>query len=154
MVVLLFFAVNFTGCTPAGVQVVQVKGRMTHNGQPLDGASVTFSPTTHEGREASGLTNANGEFVVLTQGATKSGCMPGSYRVSVTKNIAVDRHGNPLVFVVSDDPHAPPPAGLESGERPTMKSVIPEKYGNAETSGLTAEVTKKGPNSFVFELTE
>jgi len=147
-------AIMFVGCGGTTLPVVKVTGKVTLNGAPLEEASVAFSPTTSEGREASGVTDSNGNFLLITQGAATNGCLPGSYRVTVNKSIPVDRHGNPIVFVVTDDPDAPPPAGLAPGEIPQMKSLIPKKYGNTDTSELTAEVTKRGQNSFVFELTE
>ena len=79
----LFILALSVGCADKGVPVVYVTGKVLFEGQPLDEASVTFSPTTSEGREASGRTNANGEFLLLTQGATRTGCVPGSYRVTV-----------------------------------------------------------------------
>jgi len=154
MVLPILCVAMFGGCGETALPVVKVTGKVTFNGAPLEEASIAFSPTTSEGREASGVTDANGKFVLITQGAKTNGCLPCSYRVTVSKSVPVDRRGNPIVFVVTDDPDAPPPAGLESGEIPQMKSLIPEKYSSADTSELTAEVTKRGSNSFVFELTE
>jgi len=149
----LFILALSVGCADKGVPVVRVTGQVLFEGQPLDEASVTFSPTTLEGREASGRTNANGEFLLLTQGAVRSGCVPGSYRVTVTKSVPVDSRGNPIVFTFTDefDPKAPPPPGMESGV-PVFKSIVPDRYGSGETSELTADVTKRGRNVFVFEL--
>jgi len=61
-----------------------------------------FPKDTTTGREASGMTDKNGEFLVLTQGATRSGALPGNYLVRITKVIAVDSRGNPIV--PSDEP--------------------------------------------------
>ena len=150
----MFCAIISGGCGRTALPVVKVTGKVTFNGAPLEEASIAFSPTTSEGREASGVTDVNGNFLLITQGATTNGCLPGSYRVTVCKSIPVDRRGNPIVFVVTDDPDAPLPVGLASGEIPKMKPLIPEKYNNADTSELTVEVTKRGQNSFVFELTK
>jgi hypothetical protein len=156
-VVPVLFAILLGGCAPEGIPVVRITGKVTLNGTPVDGATVTFLPEDPlTGREAVGITDDKGEFVVLSAGATRSGALPGSYHVIVSKHIYVDAQGNPVVpsdepipaYLDSSAPQAPPPP------MPISKSMLPGKYGNAATSGLTAEVTQRGPNSFVFELTE
>jgi len=156
-----FFVALVSGCGPAGVPVVHITGKVTFNSAPVDQAVIRFVPTDlTTGREAVGRTNENGEFLVLTQGATKDGCLPGSYRITVSKRIEVDARGN--LIVRSNEPPPPyVPAGLMRSRGhgpppgPATKSVLPDKYGNVETSGLTAEVTRrKRNNHFVFELTE
>ena len=152
MAFLALFTVLLSGCGPAGVPVVKVTGKVTFEGNPVDGATIVFFPIDPTGREAAGMTDENGEFLVVTQGATKGGCLPGNYRVVITKLIYVDAQGNPVVpsnepILPYADPNAVPPP------MPISRSVIPEKYGNVETSGLTAEVTQRGANSFAFELT-
>ena len=152
MVVPVLVVLLLNGCGPAGVPVVHVTGKVTFDGNLIDGAMITFIPNEPEGRTASGTTDENGEFLIMTQGATKAGCLPGSYRVIISKHIDVDEQGNPVVPLGEAppfaDPSAPPP------RMPISKSVLPDRYGKADTSGLVAEVTRRGPNSFVFELTE
>ena len=154
MAFLTLFTILLGGCGPSGVPVVKVTGKVTFEGNPVDGALITFFPTDPTtGREAAGRTDENGIFLVLTQGAKKNGALPGSYYVVVTKTITVDSRGNPIV--PSDEPipaYAEAATAADAG-RPIYKSLLPEKYGNAETSGLTAEVTQRGANSFAFELT-
>jgi len=144
--ILALFAVLLVGCGQSGLPVVPVTGSVQFEGQPVAEAFITFYPAGSEGRMASGQTNANGEFALVTAGAAKAGVMPGSYRVSVEKTVFVDDRGNPIIM------------GSEASEAlqqmPKSKSLIPEKYDTADTSGLTADVAKKGKNHFVFELTE
>ena len=50
-----------------------------------------------------------------------------------------------------------PPAGptpRSGAKEGGVKHHVPERYENAETSGLTADVTDGGPNDFKFDLTD
>lgn len=41
----------------------------------------------------------------------------------------------------------------EGGEyRPEVTHVVPERYGDPAKSGLTATVSKEGPNEFTFDI--
>jgi hypothetical protein len=147
---LLAFIISLSGCSPSGISVVPVSGKITFEGKPLEGARITFFPAEPDGRQAGGLTEEDGTFMLMTQGAAKSGCLPGNYRVTITKEIYVDARGNPIQI----------DSGNYTGESqamnqcPESKSMIPEKYGKADTSGLTVNVEKKGKNTFAFELTK
>ena len=145
-----------TGCGPAGLPVVHVTGKVTLEGEPVEGASVTFNPMDSAGRLASGSTDTKGEFLVITQGATKNGCLPGSYCITVSKYILVDARNNPAVFADESEPFDPSKRSASGtrAARPIPKSVLPDKYRNVETSELNADVTKRGTNTFVFELTK
>ena len=151
---LLILALVSTGCGPAKLPVVRITGKVTFEGKPVEGASVIFSPMDSEGRLASGLTDAKGEFLVLTQGAVKTGVLPGHYRIAVFKYTLVDARNNPVVLSGESEPFDPSKRTPGSSARPVPKLALPDKYKNAETSGLTAEVTKRGPNVFAFDLTE
>ena len=69
------------------------------------------------------------------------GALAGNYRVTITK---MEGSGGPQLS--EDDPNY-----KGAGEEGEMKNVLPEKYANAETSGLTATVTE-GNNNFDFQL--
>jgi hypothetical protein len=60
-----------------------VKGVLTLDGQPFEGAAVVFSPAGESGSPAYGRTNKHGAFVLSTykQG---DGALPGDYRVVVS----------------------------------------------------------------------
>lgn len=91
----------------------------------LKGYSLTFEP---EGGKASavGEINADGTFQLSTFGAN-DGAEPGKYRV------AINQPSNP-------NPDAPP-----------VKSKLPAKYGNLDSSGLTVEI-KPGQKNIELEL--
>jgi len=59
---LLAGSLAWMGCAPATLEgTIAASGTVTHNGQPVEGATVVFSPEG-EGRAASGLTDASGRF--------------------------------------------------------------------------------------------
>jgi hypothetical protein len=110
-------------------------------GPRIDGATVVFV-TQSGGRfyNAMGTTDSAGRFRLQTF-RPQDGAVPGSHRVQIEK----------LSYT------AKPVAGPVPDGFPTSTSVeishLPKKYRSPQTSGLTAEVTPKGPNEFTFELT-
>ena len=115
---------------------VVVTGTVTHNGQPVEGATVAFLPKVPSDPGASGRTDASGKFT-LTAFEPGDGAVPGSYLVTVVKT---EIEGG---AVEQED----------STAAPVMpKSLIPERYNNPQGSGLTAEVKDGEANEFTFEL--
>lgn len=68
------------GCGGEG-KTIKVAGVVTLDGKPLSGATVTFIPVG-EGRAASGMTDADGNFR-LTTFRTEDGALAGEYKVTV-----------------------------------------------------------------------
>lgn len=142
----LAMTASFVGCgSPASVEgVVATTGTVTHQGQPVEGATVTFAPDG-SGRACSGLTDASGRFKMTTL-QPGDGSIPGKYKVSVSKS-----------ELVGDMSHEETMAYIEQhGKGPTItvKELLPAKYKSTESSGLTAEVTEGGENDFTFDLTD
>ncbi|MBT5017515.1 MAG: carboxypeptidase regulatory-like domain-containing protein [Planctomicrobium sp.] len=103
-------------------------GVVTYNGDPIEGATVTFKPGA-EGKAAFGKTDAEGKFAITTfEGG--DGAIPGSYTISVTKMEEIESNA-----VSMDDPNYDPTI-----EEPEPKNLLPEKYADATKSGLTATV--------------
>ena len=128
-------------------QTVPVTATVTMGGSPLAGATVAFLPTSSEGPGASGLTADDGS-VTLTTYKPGDGVVPGAYTVTVVKLAQSSAAG-------TDDPDDPnygneDEEDLNGEEEP--QSLIPESFGDADNSGLAAEVTEEGPNEFSFEL--
>ncbi|MGL4941825.1 MAG: carboxypeptidase-like regulatory domain-containing protein [Thermoguttaceae bacterium] len=146
-VVLCSVFVAIAGCGADGVSVANVTGVVTYNGQPVADALVSFVPT-QEGRGASGMTVADGSFVLLTQGATQNGAMLGEYEVRVSKLIAVDASGKPLPPAEPKPyrPDAPPE------KQPIVKSMLPKKYDGSEGKSPILQSVVKGKNHFVIDL--
>jgi hypothetical protein len=61
-----------------------VKGVVTFDGQPLEGATVIFVPSGEVASTAAGPTDAQGRFELTTR-SPGDGVMPGDYRVTITK---------------------------------------------------------------------
>ena len=123
------------GCNQStGPETVEVSGTVTMQGDPVDGATIVFSRTN--AGEASQLasqaeTDADGNFSLGTYlggDNFKSGIEPGDYQVSISK-----------LEVVQD-------------MRKRPKNLLPKKYSEPSTSGLTATVKVDGENNFVFDL--
>ena len=137
------------GTVPAG-------GKVTLDGEPVEGASVAFSPQSDGGKAAVGMTDASGAFSLMTDGSDE-GAMPGSYKVSVTKT-----SGGGGGAELSYDQMTPEQLeeagkraqGMMSGQgSDEVKELLPEKYKTADTSGLSVEVPGGGDQNIVLELT-
>lgn len=115
---------SLSGC---GSGLVDVKGRVTLDGEPLPDATVVF--TAVDRPLAVGQTDAGGSFRLRT--GQQLGVAPGTYRVTVTAYRTL-------------------PAA-DGGDEPIPEFLTPPRYNNATTSGLTAEVGG-GQDEFNFVL--
>lgn len=100
--------------------LVPVSGRVTLDGKPLEFGSVMIQPAA--GPAARGAIGSGGSFTVGTF-APGDGAIVGQATIRVA-------------CYEQQRPGAPPP----QGELALGKSLIPEKYTQFETSGLTATV--------------
>ena len=123
---------------------VPVSGTVTHNGQPVEGATVAFQ-SAGGSRGAIGVTDAGGKYT-LTTFESGDGAVPGAYQVKIFKykieisEAAADQE--------SDD-YVPPAEGEEA---PQAENLLPPIYADPTTSGLTATVSESGDNTFDFPL--
>ncbi|MBQ7030648.1 MAG: hypothetical protein IJN32_10425 [Thermoguttaceae bacterium] len=118
-------------CSKA-IKTEGVTGVITYNGEPLADAT---------GSQSYGKTNEKGEYKLQTLlGAADAGTTPGEYKVTVDCIETVET-GNMIE------------ENGEEKEETIAKSLIPEKYNNAETSGLTATVAP-GDNTINFDLSD
>lgn len=121
-------------------ELAQTEGTVLFKGNPLSGASVTFTP--ENGPIAVGKSDAEGKFKLSTQG--RPGAMVGAHRVAVT---ALAPAANAKAAKSNE-------AAADLGENyvPTVSS-IPESYGDPRKSGLSATVSaKSAENDFKFDL--
>lgn len=132
----LCLSVEFLGCNrSSNPDLTPVEGVVTLDGGPLpaDGqGNVTFSPVDGQGNTATGLLDSSGHYRMSTF-EPDDGVLPGSYKVTVIW--ASRGSGDPQTGVLK------PPA-----------SMIPERYSNPETSGLTATVAAGDNPAVNFDL--
>jgi hypothetical protein len=139
----------------------RVSGTVTYNGKPLERGTISFVPADAKGRAAGGSV-VDGRFSLTTQDPN-DGALPGKYRVAIQAKEAGDLSKVDLKIktrrdgrVTEDEKKAmlalyPQKAAAKAAV--ATKSLIPSKYGSAETSGLTYEV-KAGSNQAEFPLTD
>ncbi|MBX6316173.1 MAG: hypothetical protein IRY99_25170, partial [Isosphaeraceae bacterium] len=116
------------GCGRSGPELAPVTGKVTYKGQPVPRGTISFQPVDpKQGAPATGTIEPDGTYTMQTT-EPGDGVRPGQYRVAITA-----REEAPILDYIPKTPPPPP------------KSLIPEKYENPETSGLTATV-KSGRN--------
>jgi hypothetical protein len=114
-----------------------VSGTVTMDGQPLVGATVTFSPvppegSTEAGDSSLGKTNEKGEYTLKS--VKKSGAQVGKHRVSISL----------VAQQVGDGDSRPPRGGWP------MADKVPKKYN--ENSELTYDVPAGGTDKANWDL--
>jgi hypothetical protein len=139
---------GLVGCGGNGVTIPKtapVQGNVTYQGKAVDGANVVLNPEG-EGRAASAVTDASGNFTArtsVTGDKIVDGAVPGTYRVSITK---------------IEKPAAKTPqemmAARTTGTEPAEKHLIPERYSQATSSGITVVIPPEGKKDIKFELTD
>ena len=139
MVLALLALVAVAGCNSGrgSVKKVDVSGKITAGGEPVDGVTVYFVGDGHTG---TGVTRSDGSFDLMT------GAAPGNnliyFKVSVADG--VDEDDGMDEFMMS-----------ESGTAPEAKGAaakIPKEFMAAETTTLKYEVPDGGTDSANFKL--
>lgn len=126
-------------------------GVVEYRGQPLSRATITFvGRDDASGKEfaAVGLTDDRGRFSLQTF-RPADGAIAGSHRVKIEKQ---SLGGGPPAAGKPPTNREEYEAELAAQAKMKFGSEIPPRYGSFDTSGLTAEVTTKGPNEFAFKL--
>ena len=145
------------GCgKQTGPRVQFVKGVVTLDGQPLEGATVSLTPQAGgTGLPAYGMTTAGGEFVLTSArgGAVNAGAVAGDYLVTV-KKMQVVREADIGVLITRQEYERQMRENVGLLGFQPEAAVVPKAYGMAETSGLRVTV-KQGRNTgpeFSFDL--
>ena len=119
------------GCSNAGPELAQVRGRITLDGKPLRDAAVMFVPET--GRPATARTDLDGVYeLAYTQG--NRGALLGTHEVRIS------------TYRPGYEGETPEGVRRSITERPER---VPARYN--EESELSVEVTP-GNNEFNFDL--
>ena len=119
------------GCGASGPSMGRVYGKVTHQNKPVPKGTITFIPTDPTGRNATGQIGADGSYSLQTENPG-DGALVGDYKVSISA-----RDEPPLDYI----PKKPVPPKL----------LVPAKYENPATSGLTAKVVE-GSNTKDFDV--
>ena len=151
--VLLLAMIPFCGCNPRDPKqpaTYKVTGKVTYQGNPLEGAEVIFM-TEKSPRPGRGTTNKDGEFVLSTYGAG-DGAMAGQHRVTVTKwEIPEFAKRN---FKDSGEGDRERAKAIAEGLPTDPKLLTPSKYKAPATSGLSFKVEPQGKNHFELPLVD
>ena len=124
---------------------VRASATVIYNGQPVEGAHVTFAPQTRGGKPAFGSTDSRG-FVKLASFGVKDGAMAGKYAVMVSKTQSAASADT------QETPSFAPPGGRRT--RAKVVNVLPTKYKVRKTTDLLAEVVQGNKNDFTFVLSD
>ena len=170
---LAVFAVLFAvaGCGESNPSTAQVSGKVTLDGEPVEGALVLFIPDDPANKAATASSQSDGSYTLTTFEAG-DGAMPGSYKIKVSKKGLEDGGHNPYGASPAEsrtadeiEPMTPeeelaameaaysPQDANPGGRTQPAKNDLPAKYDDITTSGLTYTVTE-GENNHDIELTK
>lgn len=123
---------------------------ITHNGEPVEGATVTMVPQVPDGKGAAGITDEDGVARMNAFAAAGGkGVLPGRYKVTVQKVQSTAPAVDP------DDRQAYEERMREMQRNPDAfapEDLLPTKYKRAETSDLECTVSAQSDNRFAFDL--
>lgn len=126
IIVVILTLLPLTGCGGSRLGTVPVKGKVTIDGRPVTTGTVFFQPVdVAQGRPARSALAADGSYAAASLD-NDQGIVPGEYKVSLM-----------------------PPAA--EAANPAMQDLIPAKYRNPDTSGLSLTVPDRG-GPIVFDI--
>ena len=153
---LLSFALLGGGCgDDSGLtKRYSVSGKVTYKGEPVKKATITFLPTTPDGRGAGGQV-VDGQYT-LTTSSPNDGALPGMYKVTIDDRQTDTAKAQAEVDALAKKrgvTYSRIPEGFQGRAKNLIKGVVPGKYQTPETSGLEKEV-KAQSNTIDFVLTD
>ncbi len=151
LILLALGGIVVAGCGRTGLKgLVSAEGVVLCDGVPLEGAVVSFFPSSEEGRSAVGRSDVNGKFILTTL-ITNDGAFPDTYKVAVTKNskptleVPEAKEGETLKEKTARMRTA-------TRSKDSIKSLLPDKYSSPALSGLTVTIPKKGDKNIKLEI--
>jgi hypothetical protein len=139
---LCLLALVSLGCADgSGIgEIYPVRGKISFDGQPLvaESTTVLFQPDAERGNDgpcqAIGTVDRDGDYTLKTQG--QNGACPGWYKVVVTALAETPRHAT---------------RPNDARSRPVAKSLLPARYGQAQTTPLAVHVVAE-PEEGAYDL--
>ncbi|MBN1851331.1 MAG: hypothetical protein JW829_01355 [Pirellulales bacterium] len=142
-ILLLFglFLEFLVGCGTSGLpDMVQVRGKVLYNNKPLPGGTIVYLPASGPGgRQAQGVIGPDGRFEL-------SSLKPGD---------GVQKGGYDIIILAHEQAVGPPRSRVEletTGGFKQQRMIIPEKYADPDTSGLSDIVDDNHPGYIEIEL--
>jgi hypothetical protein len=134
-----------SGCGTKASNYVKVSGLVTLEGAPLEGAKVTYYPSSGDAPSL-GITNSAGRFELSTFDlkTVKSfdGALPGEYKVTVEMPMPPSGGRNPgQSLEAGRDREKMPPAQRKAQE----PKVLHANYGDVSKTPLKQVVPPQGP---------
>ncbi|MCL2347060.1 MAG: carboxypeptidase-like regulatory domain-containing protein [Planctomycetaceae bacterium] len=141
---LVFVSLFVLGCDSKGIKTDVVTGKVSFNDEPLEGASVRFSPVKQGvGNLGYGATDKDGVYKLQTiLGNPDAGTTPGEYIVTVSKS-----------FNVGTGRFQPKESGMTAPmEIMDPVEMIPDQYSNAQKSELRFTVVAGKKNEYNIDM--
>ena len=129
-------AAFLAGCGESGPQLVEVEGKVTLGGQPLENIRVEFWPLQH-GPQSTALTDAQGHFALSASDGNDKGALPGRHKV-VLRDVSIVTK-----FVGRGSEYE----DITGGRKPR----IAMNYNNATTTPLEVDITGE-KRDIVFDV--
>ncbi len=139
-------AVNL-GCGKGGGPMGKVTGTVTYQGEPIPEGRIIFE--VPGARSAYG-TILNGEITEVTTHNPGDGVPVGTAKIAVFADKPGGQDSSPATSP-GDDPGTLAPMG--DSYMGVGAALVPPKFNDPSTSGLTAEISK-GTNSLALELVD
>lgn len=152
-------AFGFSGCGGPGgrAPIAQTTGVVTLDGEPIEGARVSFMPVEEEiaGLFSHAMTDKDGKFTMSTYGLN-DGALVGRHKVIVTKpekEVKFDPNELSATGYGGTSQYQEMMAGGARGRGREMGSDLPKKYADKETSGIEILVEQGVKNDVPINLT-
>jgi len=137
-----------------GVAFAPVEGRVTIDGQPLESGEIRFQPDASQGNKgplSAAVLGTGGAFKLRGPG-TRVGAVAGPHRVYFISPFKNDVPEPPLLIDGKYISREEAAGGEPVPPLSPNNWKVPRKFLQAETSGLTATVTKGTANVIEFNL--
>jgi hypothetical protein len=138
------------GCdSDTNPKTYKVSGIISLKGQPVEKATLVFIPKGENGNPATAVSSKDGRYELTTFNAA-DGAVPGEYSIKISKlEYKEERTSTENVYANSEEESVNYKLSESAGAPP--KNLLPAKYANPMTSGLTYTVPEAN-SSFDIDL--